>query len=253
MLKSLDLNITSTPVNLAGHTFYALLLQDISSEKRRLALERIFFHDLLNCTTGLNGMLSLLKEGSAPGSEKHLVEMSEQASRDIIEEIQLHRHILAAENGDLKINIETVNSRKLIDDAITKTGFHEAGKDKKIFVADNSCDTDLQTDRLILQRVLINLLKNALEASLEGGNVLAGAEDSGISVKFSVKNDQVMPRVVQLQLFQRSFSTKGKGRGLGTYSIKMLTENYLKGKVTFISEPGTGTVFTVEIFKTFPG
>lgn len=38
-----------------------------------------------------------------------------------------------------------------------------------------------------------------------------------------------MPRTSQLQIFQRSFSTKGKGRGLGTYSIKLLTERYLKG------------------------
>lgn len=197
-------------------------------------------------------MLTLLNQGVAPGSEKRLLELSEEASRDIIEEIQLHRHILAAENGDLKINIEQVNSLKLIQDAINKTGFHEAGKDKKVLISDNTCNTILQTDRLILQRVLINLLKNALEASMEGGCVKAGAIESESTVRFWIKNDQVMPEKVQMQLFQRSFSTKGKGRGLGTYSIKLLTENYLKGRVSFTSRPGDGTVFMVDIFKKFP-
>jgi sensor histidine kinase regulating citrate/malate metabolism len=48
-------------------------------------------------------------------------------------------------------------------------------------------------------------------------------------------------------IFKKRFSTKGKGRGLGTYSIKMLTENYLKGKVFFESSPESGTIFSVQL------
>jgi signal transduction histidine kinase len=54
-----------------------------------------------------------------------------------------------------------------------------------------------------------------------------------------------MPRDVQLQVFQRFFSTKGAGRGLGTYSIRLLTERYLKGNVSFTSSPEEGTTFRV--------
>jgi CheY-like chemotaxis protein len=52
---------------------------------------------------------------------------------------------------------------------------------------------------------------------------------------------------VQLQMFQRSFSTKGRGRGIGTYSVKLLTEKYLKGRVAFTSDPLTGTTFSVMV------
>jgi sensor histidine kinase regulating citrate/malate metabolism len=55
-----------------------------------------------------------------------------------------------------------------------------------------------------------------------------------------------MPRNVQLQVFQRSFSTKGADRGLGTYSIKLLTERYLNGKVWFTTSPEGGTTFTCQ-------
>jgi sensor histidine kinase regulating citrate/malate metabolism len=61
-----------------------------------------------------------------------------------------------------------------------------------------------------------------------------------------------MPEEVKMQLFQRSFSTKGEGRGIGTYSIRLLTENYLNGKVSFISNKTDGTVFSVELNKKFP-
>jgi signal transduction histidine kinase len=56
-----------------------------------------------------------------------------------------------------------------------------------------------------------------------------------------------MPKEVQMQIFQRSFSTKGKGRGIGTYSIKLLTETYLGGKVSFRSEERHGTTFRIDL------
>ena len=50
-----------------------------------------------------------------------------------------------------------------------------------------------------------------------------------------------------MQIFKRSFSTKGKGRGLGTYSVRLLAENYLKGKAGFISNEKEGTIFFVDL------
>ena len=251
-LKSWDLNIISTPVYISGNLFYVLVLQDISDEKRRSALERIFFHDLLNSAGGLNGLLTILKDGTNPIEARELINLSEEASRDIIEEILLQRQIRAAENGELEIKIELTNSIELLDSAIGKIGFHEAGKDRTIIKDKNSANVDFETDKILFQRVIINLLKNALEATEVTGTVLAGIENNEDKVAFWVKNDQVMPEDAQKQLFQRSFSTKGSGRGIGTYSIRLITENYLKGKVSFISNETEGTVFSIELSKKFP-
>jgi K+-sensing histidine kinase KdpD len=251
-LKSWDLNIISTPVTLSGTRFYVLVLQDISAEKRRAALERIFFHDLLNSVGGLNGLLTILKDGTNPEENRELINLSEEASRDIIEEILLHRQIRAAEIGELNVNIELTNSFEVIDSAIRKMGFHEAGKNKRIIKAENSVNIELETDKILLQRVIINLMKNALEASQNGDAVSVGIDNIGEKIRFWVKNDQAIARDIQMQLFQRSFSTKGYGRGIGTYSIKLLTENYLKGKVSFVSNESDGTVFSIELNLKFP-
>src|SRR5664279_1839638 len=119
------MNIISTPIQLSGNPFYVLVLQDISDEKRRSALERIFFHDLLNTVGGLNGLLTILKDGTAPGEERELINLSEEASRDILDEILLHRQIRAAEMGDLQIKIETVNSLDFLSSAVGKIKLHE--------------------------------------------------------------------------------------------------------------------------------
>jgi signal transduction histidine kinase len=63
------------------------------------------------------------------------------------------------------------------------------------------------------------------------------------SAEFSVNNPAVLPAGIKSRIFQRSFSTKGTGRGIGTYSMKMLGERYLGGKIAFTSAEGEGTTF----------
>jgi signal transduction histidine kinase len=205
----------------------------------------------LNSAGGLNGLLSILKEGASPEEARELINLSEEASREILDEIMLHRQIRAAEMGDLQIKIEKINSLEFLSSAVGKIRSHEVGKNKTIAISAKADSIEFETDKNLFQRVLINLLKNALEATEIGNSVTAGVESKDKKIRFWVKNDSVIPKDVQMQLFQRSFSTKGTGRGIGTYSIKLLTENYLKGKVSFVSNETDGTVFRIELNKKF--
>jgi hypothetical protein len=247
--KSWDLKVTSTPVTLGGEEYYVLSLQDISYEKRLAALEKIFFHDLLNIASGLNGLLSLIKEGIDPDEIQDLVNKSEEASRDIIEEINMYRQLRAAEEGDIQIKPEQLNSVEFLGSVIRVISSHEVGQNKQVLLAENSYDTIFVTDRILLQRIIINLLKNALEATSVGGTVMTGIENRGGSIRFWVRNAGVIPHNIQMQIFRRSFTTKGRGRGIGTYSIRLLAENYLKGKTGFTSKESEGTIFFVDLLK----
>jgi PAS domain-containing protein len=250
--KNWDLKVISTPIIFSGETFYILILQDISELKRSLALERIFFHDLLNSVGGLYGLLTVLKEETNPDQTRELINLSEETSRNIIEEILVQRQLRAAETGDLKVNIELANSIQLLDAAVAKIGFHETGKEKRITRSEDSANVEFETDKILLQRVLINLIKNALEETEITGTVSTGVYLDGDQITFWVKNQNVMSEDVQMQIFKRSFSTKGEGRGDGTYSIKLLTENYLKGDVSFVSNITAGTVFSIKLKIEFP-
>jgi K+-sensing histidine kinase KdpD len=249
---SWDLKISSSPIILADQVFYVLSLKDISSEKRLRALERTFFHDLLNIAGGLNGLLTILKMGTDPEEMEDLISRSEEASQCIIDEILMYSQLRAAENGDIRLKIEKVSSISILKDAISRICYHEVGRDKEISIDVNSADIYFQTDRIILERVLINLLKNALEATANNGQVKTGVESDGEKIRFYVHNEGSIPQNIQMQIFNRSFSTKGVGRGIGTYSVRLMTENYLKGRVRFTSNEVSGTVFTVELDLKFP-
>lgn len=240
--NALDFRVWAKPLVLDGELFSIFTVSDISHEKRREVLERIFFHDLLNTAGGLKGSAELFREANE-------VELSEfqdiilRLSDELIEEIQAQRQLVAAEAEQLAAIPSRFLAEDILHEVVRVCRSHEVAQDKHIKIADSIFTGALITDRTLLRRVLGNMTKNALEAILPGESVLLGCDACEDGVLFWVHNPGVMPNAVQKQIFQRSFTTKGSGRGLGTYSIKMLTENYLKGRVSFVSSAESGTVF----------
>ena len=243
---ALDLRVWSRPIEVEDEVFTVFSVVDISDEKRRKMLERIFFHDVINTAGCIKGLADLMIQTQMAEPEiKEMSAMIGESADQLLEEISAQRELSAAESGDLKANPQPVQSSELLAQVIRQFHSYSTAKDKNIIADPAAAGFDFVSDPVLLRRVLINLVKNALEASAAGQTITLGAGISGGLVSFTVHNQAVMPAVVQLQVFSRSFSTKGSGRGIGTYSIKLLTEKYLHGQVAFVSEAGWGTRFTV--------
>jgi len=243
----LDLSVWTRPFELDNERFLFLSLQDISNEKRRQALEKIFFHDLLNTAGGIQSISEII-EDSAPGELRELREVISSLSEQLVDEIQAQRDLLAAERGELHVQMRKTNSRVVVAKTISLYLKNEACDGKTIQASEICEEIPFFTDMALLLRVLGNLAKNALEATLPGGTVTVGCHSlTSDTVEFFVHNASCIPREFQLQIFNRSFSTKGHGHGLGTYSVKLLTERFLDGKVDFSSTPVEGTIFFVRL------
>lgn len=240
----LDLKVTARPFSYNGEDFLLMSLLDISSDKRREVLERLFFHDVINTAGGVQGLLGLM-DASEPGEVKTYVHPASKAADRMIEQILSQKDLSAAERGDLQPKAEEVDAREFLGEVAALFAAHEVARNKKLEVAADCEAARLTTDRTLLSRVIGNLAKNALEAEPAGATVTLSCKKTGSGVVFSVHNPSRMPEDTRLQIFQRSFSTKGGGRGLGTYSIRLLTVRYLKGKVSFTTGD-SGTTFFAE-------
>lgn len=247
----LDLRVTSTPFVFKDNTYSILSVDDISDEKRRSMLERIFFHDIINIAGGLRGFAELLKESPDPKEMEKYINVVDRLSNELLEEILSQRALANAENGELEPNFSMVSSLDILRDSVSYLSVHSVAVKKNIVILSDADDLNFKTDDVLLKRVVINMLKNALEASKFDETVTLNCIDQGDNILFSVHNNLFMPKEAQLQVFQRSFSTKGKNRGLGTYSIKLLTERYLKGSVGFETNQEDGTTFFVKLPKKF--
>ncbi len=245
-LEALDLKVTAAPIGVSGEKFTAFYVSDISHEKRRRALERIFFHDVLNTAGALKGFSEVMADEEDAKALRGYGGTINRISQRLVEEIEEQRELLRAESGDLLPAPKEIKARELLARIAEAYRTHEAAKGKEIKVLPGP-ELTLISDETLLSRVLGNMLKNALEASIAGEAVSVGASAADGHAVFSVRNPAVMAKEVKLQVFNRSFSTKGADRGLGTYSIKLLSERYLKGETGFTSEAGAGTVFTLKL------
>ena len=123
----------------------------------------------------------------------------------------------------------------------------QVAQGKKMVIAPFSESFAFVSDDSLVKRVLENMLKNGLEASAEGETVTLRFGKSAGNAWFEVHNAGCMDETVKRQVFRRYFSTKGQDRGLGTWSMKLLAEDYLGGSVGFHSTAEEGTVFTLTL------
>jgi hypothetical protein len=246
-LEPLELLVKASPLDLDGARFTVVAATDISHEKRRRVLERTFFHDLMNTAIGLKLLTRTLATATAERAPRLAAGLRSSVER-LLSEIEEQRDLAMAENNELAARPAAIRSRPFIEGLADLYRQYADVHRCPLEVAAEAPDFAFQSDPALLSRVLGNMVKNALEASQDGRSVTIGCDCAGDRVQFRVHNHGVIPREVQLQIFQRSFTTKGEGRGLGTYSMKLLSERYLRGSVAFTSTAEHGTTFTV----TFP-
>lgn len=245
-VESTDYLVTATPFTHGGERFCICAVADISAKKRLQSMERAFFCNLLDAAGGLETLMQLLRQ-EVPAHLQTDLQVAANAFREMVEQVQSYRDLAAAERGELQTSATVEDAGDLLAAVVGNFRRDDLATGLEIALARPHQRLELATDKALLQRVLGQLLLNAIEASPAGSKVTAGCDRIGDRVRFWIHNAGFMARDVQLSVFHRSFSTKGNGRGLGTYSTRLFTERYLGGKVDFHTSPVEGTTFLIEV------
>lgn len=235
------------PFQVEGESLLLISMQDISAEQRRMALERAFLHDLSNILTVLAVSTDLLKGHRTHAGPELLAQVREAASTLILE-VNVQR-LLCQNNAEaFRIGADEVQPTDVLNRVEAIFASHLAAKDQSLVVERPQTESPFRTDVGLLMRVLVNMVVNAFEAGDVGDQVRIGTEATAENVTFYAWNRQSIPESVSPRVFQRYFSTKtGGGRGVGTFSMKLLGETLLKGEVTFTTSEASGTMFRVTL------
>ena len=240
----LDVEVTATPFLHENLNYTIFSLIDITDRKRRAIIEKIFFHDVLNVAAGLQGFFEIF-DSIDEEEQQSFIKMGSSLCQQIIDEIGTQRLLTHAENHELVVNRQSIDSLSFINHIAKDLQFLEVAKEKNIVVSESSVQVRFESDPVLLRRVLNNMVKNAIEASITGQTVTLAVTKSDQKLKFTVHNTKFIPRDIEMQVFMRSFSTKGTQRGLGTYSMKILGEQHLGGIVDFTTSETEGTTFFI--------
>ncbi len=104
----------------------------------------------------------------------------------------------------------------------------------------------IQGEELLCYFMLANLIRNALEASLEGACVTIALTDEEDAAIIRIRNEETVPDGIRARFFEKyvTFGKQAKGTGLGTYSAKLTAET-LGGAINMTTSEHEGTTITV--------
>jgi signal transduction histidine kinase len=243
----LFLRVRSCPITFDGQRLLLLFLQDITKHQHWASLERVFFHDISNVLTGLVSTTELLVLKSGQEA-RPLANSAHQLVMRLMQEVKIQQ--LLTQDGSNKYQplLQSISVRQIYTDLRHAFHCHPTARGRMLIFSNELLDLALKTDIGLLMRVLSNMMLNALEASDPGDEVRVWAEQSEANIVFCVWNSQVIEPEIAKRIFQRNFSTKSEiGRGLGTYSMKLLGENFMHGTVHFTSTEADGTIFRLSL------
>jgi hypothetical protein len=235
------------PIFIRKERFILLFLQDITEQERKAGLERAFFHDLINVIMGIQGAAQLMALEKGRWTREWSERIGRMAAR-LQAEVAIQHALSQTAPGKYIPHIEEMSVAGLVEELREIVSHHPVARNKGFAVRTRLPRRRLKTDVSLLLRVLGNMLTNAFEATEEGGQVRFWAEAGRKAVRFCVWNRATIGPEVSPRVFQRYFSTKpGNGRGIGSFTMKLLGEEYLGGAVDFTSSAARGTVFRITL------
>jgi hypothetical protein len=246
-IDALELRVRASRLAVGSEAFTIVGIRDISAEKRRDALERVFLHDISN-TVGPLLNWAHVSAARASGDSGDVARRILALAKRLQREIEDQRVLLQAEKGTLQTERAAVHPEAVLEAAAGILEGHSEASGRKVEIIRGDTGRTIATDESLLVRILVNMVKNALEATPEGGVVKAWVEHGPAGCELRVWNAGTIARDIAIQVFKRSFSTKsGRGRGLGTFSMKLFGERYLGGVVGFTSTDDEGTTFFIRL------
>ena len=202
-------------------------------------------HDIRNPLQAITGDVYLAKTELASTldceEKKNALE-----SLDEIEKNVIYINKIVADLQDfarpLLPNAEETDLKKIIDELLQKNGLPE-----NVEVSVKVEAEKVVADSTFISRIMYNLVNNAVQAMPNGGKLTIRTYKKENDTVISVKDTGVgIPENVRNKLFTPMFTTKSKGQGFGLAVIKRMTEA-LGGTVSFESQEGNGTIFTVRL------
>ncbi|MBI4804822.1 MAG: GHKL domain-containing protein [Desulfovibrio sp.] len=269
------------PSNLLGHLFkivsfwfmyqaiivtgltkpYDLLLRDLQleieerkkAEQVRENVERIIRHDIKSPLIGLQSMAKLAFEDKLNDEFRALLPGLMRGVRNVIGLLDSTEKIHQMEKGTYAPQAVRFDLLEVMHDV--EASLAPLTKARQVRLV-HSWDSGpamaqeaslLSGEQFLVEIMLTNLVKNAVEASPKGGQVTVSWHIENNRLRIDIHNQGAIPEAVRDTFFEK-FATADKsyGTGLGTYSARLIARAH-GGDISFTTSQAEGTTVTVTL------
>jgi signal transduction histidine kinase len=262
--NELYLTIQVTLMRVRGTSVKLVTLQNIQPEMQRQEVDawqnltRVLRHEIMNSITPISSLTSTLKEIldhdlikldgryelKEEGAEdlKEGLSTIENRSRGLIKFIDAYREYTSVPLPKIK----TVLLKDMIDKIALLMKLEFKRHNIKFGYSCSSEYLTIQADQELIEHVIINLIKNAIEAVGETENAsieLKAYYDAAVKIEV-IDNGPGIIREALESIFVPFYTTKRTGSGIGLSLSRQIMQMH-HGTLTVESEPNVSTVFTL--------
>lgn len=222
---------------------------ELIQENARLRddVERITRHDLKNPLGIVLGYASMLAEDPELDEvQKESARFMEESAYNMMNMINNSLNLYKIEQGTYQLDAKPLNIINTINRTITEIAPLAQAIDVRIRFDQSEAEITALGEELLCYSLIGNLVRNAVEASPSGKEVVISVEKDE-QVYLYIHNQGAIPEAIKKHFFEK-YATSGKkqGTGLGTYSAKLLAE-VQNGEISFESTKGAGTTLIVAL------
>jgi signal transduction histidine kinase len=200
-------------------------------------------HDLRNPLQSMKNAASYLKISSDSKSKGELEEMLEIIEKNIDYSNKIVNDLLDY-SKEIRLKLTETNPERMITEAMAFVKPPSNIKVDNLTRKEPKVDVDAEK----LERVFVNIIKNAFDAMATGGTLTIKSEEIGDKIEFAFSDTgSGMSKETLQKIWSPLFTTKAKGMGLGLAICKRFVEAH-GGTILVESTVGKGSTFKV----TFP-
>jgi len=256
-------NIDSNEVHFLGATFNDMVMQinqqfSLLTENDRLRRELLahLSHDLRTPLATMQGYIETLAikgdELSNSQRQEYLTTVQRNVSqlKRMIDQIFELAHL---ENGQVSVNLETFAIGELLHDILEKFTLKAADKNISLSLQPQYCQFIVYSDIAKLERIITNLLENAIRHTASDGEIIMTVSQHSSQVKVSVTdNGNGISKEDIAYIFDARYRASNAiednilHTGLGL-AISQKLSKVLNSELIVKSELGTGTCFSLSI------
>ncbi|MBF0119904.1 MAG: hybrid sensor histidine kinase/response regulator [Desulfobacterales bacterium] len=226
----------------------------LEAVRLREDVEQIMRHDLKTPLNAIIGFPQIIKlQGGLNDNQLKYIGYIEESGYRMLSMINLSLDLFKMERGIYKFNPEPVNIVDVLNNIMNEIQklIYYKNISVNIFINgekygfnSNFC---VQGETLLCYSMLANLIKNAVEASPEGGIISIFMENKEENAVIRIHNQSAVPINIRDRFFEK-FTTSGKkkGTGLGTYSARLIAETQ-NGKIQMKTSEEDGTWLIIEL------
>ncbi|MFQ6039527.1 MAG: XrtA/PEP-CTERM system histidine kinase PrsK, partial [Candidatus Poribacteria bacterium] len=245
--NSEDMNLLETMANqLSIAITNARLNEELIVSREMNAFQRLsafVLHDLKSAVS----MLSMLVENAEDNFDNP--EFQQDALRTMSGAIAKMQNLMTKFSSvpeELKLNLQLTDISDLIRDVVAKSGVKNLSGVQLTW--EFQPVPQIMIDAEYIEKVILNLITNAIEALPRGGNITLRLYSQGEFINLEVHDTGcgMSQEFINNHLFKPFQTTKDKGIGVGLYQCKVIVSAH-GGKIEVDSAEGIGSTFTVKL------